>query len=133
MSGAIAEAVRIIAREVDGLIAVYRHGSFGTADERPDSDLDLAILAAAPIPAARRLALAAAIGEAIGREADLADLRSASTVFQARTVAAGECVFAGAERARREFEMRALAAYAMLNEERAGIIADAHGRGSIHG
>ncbi|MCK9462273.1 MAG: nucleotidyltransferase domain-containing protein [Proteobacteria bacterium] len=133
MRGAVEAAVRILAREVPGLIAVYRHGSFGTVRERPASDLDLALLAAAPVPLETRLALSAAIGEATGREADLADLRAASVVFRARVIGGGDCVFEADETARREFEMIACSAYAMLNEERAGIVADARDRGAIHG
>jgi uncharacterized protein len=133
LNGAVARAVEILRRDVPDLIAVYVHGSFGTPRQRPASDLDIAILAGAPLRAERRLALAAAVGEASGREADIADLRTASTVFRSRVVAEGECVFEGDETARREFEMRSLSAYALLNEERAGIIEDIRKRGSIHG
>ena len=129
----VEKAVEILRREVPGLIAVYRHGSFGTPEELPTSDLDLAILAAAPVDPVARLALVASLGEAVGREVDLADLRAASTVFRARVVAEGACVFEGDPSARAAFEMRALSAYAMLNEERAGILEDIEKRGSIHG
>jgi len=133
MNGAVAKAVEILRREVPGLVAVYRHGSFGTPRQRPESDLDLAVLATSSMEPAVRLALAASIGEAIGREVDLADLHTASTVFRARVVAEGACVFDGDTVVREEFEMRALSAYAMLNEERAGILEEIRRRGAIHG
>jgi predicted nucleotidyltransferase len=120
-------------RAIPGLIAVYRHGSFGTGDERPDSDLDVAVLAVRQIPLDERLRLAAELADLAGREVDLLDLMAASTVARVRVIDRGECVFERDEIERRRFEMQCLSAYAMLNEERGGIVADALERGSTRG
>ena len=68
-----------------------------------------------------------------GRDVDLVDLRSASTVMQARVVSTGRVVRDAEPGERARFEVFVCSSYAMLNEERAGILADIAARGMVHG
>jgi hypothetical protein len=64
---------------------------------------------------------------------DLVDLGAASTVMRAQVIGSG-CVVADVDPvARQHFEVQALSAYALLNEERAGILADIRQRGRVYG
>ena len=46
-----------LGKSVPGLIALYRFGSQAKGTARPDSDIDLAVLARNPFPAMRRFEL----------------------------------------------------------------------------
>ena len=117
---------------IPGLVAVYRFGSWGTAAERADSDIDLAVLASAPLDSVRRWELAERLARIAGRNIDLVDLGTASTVMRAQVVASGERVFCADEPRCTEFEDFVYSDYARLNEERREILADIHERGSVH-
>ena len=130
-------ALALLRDRIPGLVAVYRYGSSGTPAERPESDIDLAILTDPPLSRGERVHarwdVAQAVAEALGREVDLVDLGAASTVFRARVVTGGERVWCADRAAAERFEDHALSAYARLNEERAGILRDIRERGRIHG
>lgn len=51
-------------------------GSLAKGTERPDSDLDIAVLAGEPLSAKRRIDLIDALALAIGRPVDLIDLKT---------------------------------------------------------
>lgn len=76
-----------------GMVAVYRFGSWGTPNERPDSDVDRAVLMTAPTPAVERWDLAQRLAAIAGRDVDLVDLRGASTVLAAQVVSSGERLY----------------------------------------
>lgn len=122
-----------IKSELPGMVAVYRFGSWGTPDERPDSDVDMAVLMTAPIPTVERWELAQRLAVIAGRDVDLVDLRGASTVLAAQVVSSGERLYCANSDLCEEFEDRAYAAYARLNEERRTILQDIRARGSVHG
>lgn len=115
------------------VLAVYVHGSWGTADQREGSDLDLGILAERPLPWNELTDLAVAIERQLdgAQEIDISDLLHADAVFAALVVAGGDRVFAQPAAADR-FEIKVLAEYARLNEERRDLIADILQRGTIH-
>jgi predicted nucleotidyltransferase len=124
---------RILRDGWPGLVAVYLFGSRARGDATAGSDYDLAVLGQRPIDALLRWELQGKLAVALHAEVDLVDLRAASTVLRAQIVGTGVavCVTDPGEQSR--FEMTALAAYARLNEERAGIVRDAQERGTIHG
>ena len=130
-------AVAVLRERVPGLLAVYRFGSAGTAFERRDSDLDLAVLTSPPLGEAARCTLrwetAEAVARVAGCDVDLLDLGSASTVFRARIVVEGTRLWCADRPFAERFEDAAMSAYARLNEERAGILSDIHARGYIRG
>ncbi len=117
---------------IPDLIALYRFGSQAKGNARPDSDVDLAVLARHPIPALRRFELAQELAAQLHRDVDLVDLRSASTVMRMQVISTGECLFTVSDRLQGEFEDLVYSTYARLNEERREILNDVRTRGSVY-
>jgi len=118
---------------IPDLVALYRFGSQTKRNIRPESDVDLAVLARNPIPALRRFELAQELAAQLHRDVDLLDLRTASTVMRMQVISTGECLAAPEEAARREFEMYAYSDYARLNEERRDILKRISASGLVYG
>lgn len=118
---------------IPDLIALYRFGSQAKGNGRPDSDVDLAVLARYPIPALRRFELAQELAAQLHRDVDLVDLRTASTVMRMQVLSTGEYLDASNDSARREFEMYVYSDYARLNEERREILKRVRASGMIYG
>lgn len=108
--------------------AVYLFGSFGTEQERPDSDVDIALLL--PPTAAKEVGnlalgqLHLSLTEQLGKNVDLINLRQVSSVFQKEIIMAERRIFCADEYAADEFEMLTLSYYQKLNEERREIMAE---------
>ena len=114
--------------------AVYRFGTWGTASERPESDVDVAVLL--PHAAAMRVdrwqwhLLAVQIAGAVRAEqADLINLRRADTSFQAEILRTARLTYSREDDERLGFESLVLSMYQKLNAERAGIRAAIVGSG----
>lgn len=122
----------ILRAALPGLVAAYVFGSAARAENTPASDLDLAVLTDAPLDALARFDLQERLATLAGRDVDLVDLRAASTVMQAQVVHTGRVWLDADPPARRAFEVYVLSAYAALNEERAGLLADITARGRVH-
>jgi uncharacterized protein len=118
---------------IPDLIALYRFGSQAKGRARPESDVDLAVLARHPIPALRRFELAQELAAQLHRDVDLVDLRSISTVMRMQVISTGECLASRDEAARREFEMYTYSDYARLNEERREILKRVSASGLVYG
>lgn len=140
MSSAFEEIKEKIARIVLGqyptVLGIYLFGSFMTEDEWPDSDVDIALLLP-PLEAkqAHHLAIsdcAAELARSIGRDVDLLNARTVSTVFQKEIVTKGRLIYCSNRYAVDEFEMLTLSSYQKLNEERAGIIESALADGRFY-
>ncbi len=78
--------------DVPGVAAVYLFGSHAAGGARPESAVDLAVLADRPLGAVERFTVQERVAAVLGCDVDLVDLRTASAVMQARTVAAGRVV-----------------------------------------
>jgi predicted nucleotidyltransferase len=118
--------------EVPGLALVYLFGSAAGGSARAASDLDVAFLAdAAPAPM-QRFRVQEDLARVLGRDVDLVDLRAASTVMRAEVLRTGRVLFERSRPERDRFEMHTCSAYALLNEERHGILDDIRRRGSIY-
>lgn len=108
--------------------AIYLFGSWGTEDEWPSSDVDIALLL--PPEDARRIGSLAmsdlrfALQELLKKDVDLINLRLVSTVFQKEIILAERRIFCPDRYAADEFEMLVLSFYQKLNQERAGIMAE---------
>ena len=118
--------------------AVYRFGTWGTGSERPDSDVDVAVLL--PHGSAIRAdrwhwhLLAVSIAGALGAEhADLVNLRRTDTSLQAEILRTGRLTYSGDDDARLGFESLVLSMHQKLNAERAGIRAAIVGNGRAPG
>ncbi len=118
--------VRIILEHYPAAQAIYVFGTYGTADEWPDSDVDIAVLL--PPERGRRqphLMLTPchyALAEALGKSVDLLNAREVSTVFQKEIVQSGRQLYSHDDNAVAEFEMLTLSHYQKLNEERKAIL-----------
>jgi predicted nucleotidyltransferase len=118
--------IREIVEHYPGTQGVYLFGSYGTEDERADSDMDIALLLP-PIQARNEQELQvsrcrASLVNLIRRDVDLINSRRVSTVFQKEIIAQGRLIYCADQYAVEEFEMIVLSLYQTLNEERRGIL-----------
>ena len=127
------EIVRLLVEAVPDLIAGYRFGSEVSAQARPTSDVDLAILACQPLPSVRRFELEQELAGVLRRDVDLVDLRAATTVMRMQVISTGECLYSGDDSERQRFEAYVYSSYVRLNEERREILKDARERGLVYG
>ena len=106
--------------------AIYLFGSYGTENEWPDSDVDIALLLPPEeAKASRMLAmspLCSELGSLLGKVVDLINLREVSTVFQNEIITADRRIYTGDAYGADEFEMLALSFYQKLGEERREIL-----------
>ncbi len=108
--------------------AIYLFGSWGTEDEWPNSDIDIAVL----LPPEQAqfvdfwawLQLSGHLSTIVYKDVDLLNIRQASTVLQKEVVVAERRIYTGDSYAADEFEMLTLSFYQKLNEERADILAE---------
>ena len=125
--------VRTVRSRVDDVVAVYLFGSLARGDTHAGSDVDLAILPRRPLESLARFDLQEELARLLGRDVDLIDLRSASTVLRAQVFTDDVLLYCGDRFTRELFEATALSDYARLNEERRGILEDIVRRGSVYG
>ena len=130
-SGVTDPDLRPLLDRVPGVAAVYLFGSRAGGVARPDSDLDLAVLPPRPLGAVERFDVQEALAAALGLDVDLVDLLSASTVMRAEVLRTGRVVYDADPTARTFWETWTMSAYALLNEERAGILGDVRERGRV--
>ena len=112
--------------------AIYRFGSAGTLFERPDSDIDLALLAPNSLDQMVCWELAQDLAALLKRDVDLVDLQRASTVLRHQIISYGQRIYCAHGFPAGEFESRALSDSVRLNESRRDILQDIQKRGRIH-
>lgn len=126
--------VSLIESHIGPVQALYVFGTAARGEERPDSDIDLAVLPRQPLTDLQRWELAQELALVLGKDVDLIDLRTASTVLRSEILHSSHKLYQQADGAAVEaFEDFIVSDYARLNEERAGILADIAARGNIHG
>jgi predicted nucleotidyltransferase len=108
--------------------AIYLFGSWGTENERPESDVDIAVLLP---PKQAKEAGSLLFSElhqvsqiAVNKDVNLINLRLAPTVLQKEIIMSGERLFQAPGTAADEFEILVLSFYQKLNQERASILAE---------
>ncbi len=124
--------VDIVAASQHSIQAVYLFGSVGRGQERPESDIDIAVLAAAPIDPRALEQLRATLEVRLRRDVHLVDLRAASTVLRMQVVASGRVLLDRDPVGRERFEDYVFASYARLNESRRAIVEGARAEGRIY-
>ena len=116
--------------------AIYLFGSYGTEDERPDSDADIALLLPPEVAkTTKNLSISPLhdeLEELLGKKVDLLNLRQISTVFKKEVVMSGRRIYTGNLYAVEEFEMLVISYYQKLNQERAGVLAEGMRTGKFH-
>lgn len=116
-SSDVARAVARCASRRREVAAAYVFGSVATGRTRKESDVDVAILLARPLPASRalsyRLKLMADLGSALHRpDVDLVLLNDASPLLAHRVLSKGRLVFERSRSARVRFQVRTASRYA---------------------
>jgi uncharacterized protein len=116
--------------------AIYLFGSYGTEDEWPESDVDIAVLLppekAKMVGSLAMSDLRSALESLLKKDVDLINLRLVPTVLQKEIVVADRRIYAADPYGAEEFEMLTMSYYQKLNEERAGIIESALKDGRFH-
>lgn len=125
--------VALLRANLPALRGVYRYGSAGGEFDRPESDIDVAVLAAKPIewPVLTRCAFE--LTRLAGRDVDLNDMSRLPVTLRVQIVTQGVRLYADDRSAADEYDSRVLSDYAHLNEARRGILEDVRARGRIHG
>lgn len=128
--------IRIVLEHYPAAQAIYLFGTYGTADEWPDSDVDIALLLPpGQGPRKPHLMLTPchyALADALGKAVDLLNAREVSTVFQKEIIESGRLLYRADDDAVAEFEMRTLSHYQKLNEERKEILESFHETGRAY-
>lgn len=105
--------------------SIYLFGSYGSAKEWPDSDVDIALLLPPGQARDEKMLLLSQcrfdLEEALSRPVDLLNARLVSTVFQ-KEIIGGSRIYCSDPYAADEFEMLVISHYQKLNEERQGIL-----------
>lgn len=112
---------------------VYRYGSAGGPFQRPDSDLDLAVLAGHRLSFDERLNLAVELAALAGCDVDLNDLRTLPVTLRVHIVLDGALLYAADAVEAQAYASHTLSDYVRLNEARSAILQDIRARQSIHG
>jgi len=103
-------------------VTIILFGSAASGMMRADSDVDIAFIANRSFSAFQIFKVAQINADKIGREVDLVDFRQASSVMKAQIVGKRKPLL-DEDPVMRQFEfMRALKAYAKLNEERLPVL-----------
>ena len=126
------KAIEILKEEFNPIV-IYLFGSAARDQLKKDSDIDIAFLTDNDIDPYDCFMKAQELADIFKRDVDLINLNTSSTVFKAQVVGTGKRIYCSDEIKRMYFEMRALKAYAMLNEEREVILKKIKERGSVYG
>jgi predicted nucleotidyltransferase len=126
-------ATALLRARVPGLRVVWLHGSHARGDARADSDVDLALVADAPVDLRDLLSLQSDLAVLLGDDVDLVDLFDADDVLRVQVIEHGRVLFERTPADLARFEMHALSRYARFQEERRGILEDVVRRGSVYG
>ena len=106
--------------------AIYLFGSYGTENEWPNSDIDVALLL--PHAEAKQIGtlqlsnLQITLTLHLKKDIDLVNIRQVSTVFQKEIITAERRIFCADQYAADEFEMLVLSFYQRLNVARKEIL-----------
>lgn len=133
LAAADASALALLETRIPRLIALYRFGSAVDGTLRPDSDLDYAVLAAAPLDPVARFEMQEDLACLLRRAVDLVDLRHASTVMRMQVISNGVAVAVRDPVETERFEIAVYASYARLNEERREILAQITRERAVYG
>jgi uncharacterized protein len=125
--------VAVLRERLPDLQALYRYGSAGGIYARPESDIDLALLAGRRLTVDETLELTAQLSLITGQDVDLHDLQALPVTLRVQIVLDGVRLYAANIAAAEEYDSRTLSDYVRLNEERRGILQDIRRRGQIHG
>jgi len=125
--------IKTINAELPDVQAIYRYGSAGSKYERPDSDIDIAILGSRIVPFQEMTKLAAVLMDATERDIDINDLKKLPDTQRVQIVLQGERIFCKDQVVAETYDSHTLSDYVRLNEERRYILKDIQQREQIYG
>lgn len=129
----IDQIVRTIQQTVTGKCDIYLFGSQSSDSSNDSSDIDIALRTVELTTPEILWSLRNQLESVCGRDVDLVDLNACSTVMRMQVVSKGNRIFSVNELESERFEDYVFSSYARLNEERAEILRDIEGRGSVYG
>jgi len=125
--------VEILRGALPDVAAIYRFGSTATGQAGKGSDVDVAVLPAAPLEPISRWNLQEGLALGLHRPVDLVDLLGASTVMRMQVLESAILLFDSDPATRLRFETAACSGYARLNEERRAILDQVRREGTVYG
>ncbi len=114
--------VNKIKERVPNVLAIYIFGSFGTAHQTAESDVDIAVLMPKKMDPLTLWDTAQQIAIELNKDVDLIDLKGASTVFQNQIISTGKRIYCSDKISCDLFEHTCLSMYLRFNEERKDFI-----------
>lgn len=124
--------ITVIQKYLPEARAIYRFGSAGTPWERPESDVDLAVLPSKKLDSTTRWQLMDMIARILHKDnVDLVDLSQAPTILSFQIINEGKRIFCTNETECNLFEAITLSDYVRLNEERNEILEEVEKRGRV--
>lgn len=127
------QIVQRLREQVPEVLVIYLFGSAVTGGRHEESDLDVALLADAPLDRMRRWEIQQELAVELGQSVDLIDLLRVPTVLRMQVVSTGEVLWSGDENERAKFEMYVYSSYTRLNEERREILEQIRREGRVLG
>ena len=112
--------------------AIYLFGSRADSRARDDSDLDIAVLGAAPLPPLRRFEMQRELSALLGHDVDLVDLFAATTVLRLEVVTRGKLLYRRDADRTLDFEARVLGEYAELMDATRDLRMAVRDRGQVY-
>jgi len=123
------QIVDLVLSEFPETQAIYLFGTYGTEYQRPDSDVDIALLLpyeqAINVKSFAMHPLHTTLEQLLHRNVDLINGQLAPTMLQKEIIAAERRIYCANEHAAIEFEVFVIRKYQELRMERADIIHDA--------
>jgi len=129
----VQQCVQYIVKTLPEILAVYVFGSVSSGQMHVNSDLDLAVYTKSGLDRVDLWHASQKLASIVGRDVDLVDLNTATSVMRMQVVSRGERLFCMNEMLCEQFEDMIFSDYARLNEERSGILADIRQRGAVYG
>jgi hypothetical protein len=117
-----------------GPYSVYLYGSRAAGLARADSDYDFALIAPEPLSRVAIGRIRDSLMDSLPGESevDCVDMRRIALTLAAQILESGMVLLPGDEGERARLETRLMSMYAILNEERRGVLEDIQARGSVY-
>jgi len=129
----VQQCVQYIVKTLPEILVVYVFGSANSGQMHVNSDIDLAVYAKNKLDRIVLWHASQKLAAIVGRDVDLVDLHTATSVMRMQVISRGERLFCMNEMPCEQFEDMVFSDYARLNEERSGILTDIRQRGSVYG